>query len=308
MRSLVKLLGSLVFAGIISARAEFASIIQIGIDNNSSSEFSRENGVEDSFPGAATVLDDHYYLAGAYPPPIGTLIKDEDLTKYERSLTSSDPRNVIHFNLTSSQATKTGIMRIELDFLWSGTSMNEENDHAENIVAVSINGKSASFTSEIFQNYALVVGEFATAGLDLSAGANTLEIRRIGNTPRSWLAIDQVSVALDPTALSDLDSDGLPFYWERLYQLSDSDPFDALVDLDGDTLTNLAEFKAKTNPRLSDTDGDGLEDQDEMKSDPLDEDSDNDGLLDGEETNSSPVLVDTDGDGASDAWEITTGY
>ncbi len=308
MRSLVKLLGSLVFSGIISARAEFASIIQIGTDNNSSSEFSRENGVEDSFPGAATVLDDHYYLAGAYPPPIGTLIRDEDLTKYERSLTSSDPRNVIHFNLTSSQATKTGIMRIELDFIWSGTSMAGGNDHAENIVAVSINGKSASFTSEIFQNYALVVGEVATAGLDLSAGANTLEIRRIGNTPRSWLAIDQVSVALDPTALRDLDSDGLPFYWERLYQLSDSDPFDALVDLDGDTLTNLAEFKAKTNPRLSDTDGDGLEDQDEINSDPLDKDSDNDGLLDGEETNSSPVLVDTDGDGASDAWEITTGY
>lgn len=308
MQSMVKLSGYLLLAGIISVRAEFTPIIQIGIDDNSSSEFSRENGVEDSSPGAATFLDDHYYLAGTYPPPVGTLTKDEDLTKYERSLTSSDPRNVIHFNLTSSQATKTGIMRIGVDFIWSGTSMKEGNDQTENVIAVSINGKSASFTSEIFQNYALVVGEFATAGLDLSAGANTLEIRRIGNTPRSWLAIDQVSVALDPTALSDADSDGLPFYWERLYQLSDSDPSDALVDLDGDTLTNLAEFKAKTNPRLSDTDGDGLEDQDEIESDPLDKDSDNDGLLDGEEPNSSPVLVDTDGDGASDAWEITTGY
>ncbi len=304
----MKLLGYLLLAGIISARAEFSSIVQIGINNNSSSEFSRENGVEDSSPGAATVLDDHYYLAGTYPAPIGTLAKDEDVTNFERSLTSSDPRNVIHFNLTSSQATSTGLVMIELDFLWSGTSVNEGEDSAENIVSISINGKPTSFASETFQSYALVTGKFATAGLDLTEGANTLEIRRIGKTPRAWVAIDQVSVALDPTALSDADSDGLPLYWERLYQLSDSDPSDASADIDGDTLTNLAEFTSRTNPRLSDTDGDGLEDQNEIESDPLDKDSDNDGLLDGEETNSSPVLVDTDGDGASDAWEITTGY
>ncbi|MDA7494370.1 hypothetical protein N8485_06225, partial [Akkermansiaceae bacterium] len=197
---------------------------------------------------------------------------------------------------------------IELDFLWSGTSVNDGEDSAENIVSISINGKPTSFASETFQSYTIVTGKFATAGLDLTEGANTLEIRRIGKTPRAWVAIDQVSVALDPTALSDADSDGLPLYWERLYQLSDSDPSDASADIDGDTLTNLAEFTSRTNPRLSDTDGDGLEDQDEIESDPLDKDSDNDGLLDGEETNSSPVLVDTDGDGASDAWEITTGY
>ena len=308
MVSLTKLLGYLLLAGIISARAEFSPVIQIGNNDDSSLEFSRENGIEDSSPGAATVLDDHYYLAGTYPAPIGTLTKKEDVTNFERSLTSSDPRNVIHFNLTSSQATSTGLMKIELDFIWSGISLHEENDHPGNIVAVSINGKAASLTSEVFRNNALVVGEFATAGLDLSVGANTLEIRRISNSPRSWVAIDQLSVALDPTALSDVDSDELPLYWERFYQLSDSDPSDALIDLDGDTLTNLDEFKAKTNPRLSDTDGDGLKDQDEIESDPLDKDSDNDGLLDGEETNSSPVLIDTDGDGASDAWEIKTGY
>jgi hypothetical protein len=73
MVSLMKLLGYLLLAGIISARAEFSSIIQIGNNDNSSLEFSRENGVEDSSPGAATVLDDHYYLAGTYPAPIGTL-------------------------------------------------------------------------------------------------------------------------------------------------------------------------------------------------------------------------------------------
>ncbi|MGB1888074.1 MAG: hypothetical protein ACPHOK_00590, partial [Akkermansiaceae bacterium] len=49
MDSLMKSIGYLLFAGIISARAEFSSIIQIGINNNSSSEFSR--GVADLTPG-----------------------------------------------------------------------------------------------------------------------------------------------------------------------------------------------------------------------------------------------------------------
>jgi uncharacterized protein (DUF1800 family) len=304
----IGLLGSLLLSGTISARADFTSIIQIGTNNNSSSEFSRENGRQDTAPGAATILDDHYYLAGTYPAPVGTLARDEGIKNYERSLTSSDPRNVIHFNLNARQATNIGLMRFELDFIWSNTTVEGNNISLENIVTISLNGNPASFTSEKFQSYTLVSGEFSTAGLGLSEGANTLEIRRIGNTPKASLAMDQVSLSLDPTALRDADLDNLPLYWERLYQLSDSDPSDASVDMDGDTLTNLNEFIAGTNPRLADTDGDGLEDQNEIESDPLDKDSDDDGLLDGEETNSSPILVDTDLDGASDAWEIQTGY
>ncbi|MDA7866250.1 hypothetical protein N9A70_05695, partial [Akkermansiaceae bacterium] len=116
MKSLLYLL----LAETFPAHAKFTPIIQVGTNNNSTSEFSRENGTEDTAPGSATIRDDHYYLAGTYPAPVGTLLDDEDVDDYERSLTSSDPRNVIHFHLKPAQATNTGLMRIELDFIWSG--------------------------------------------------------------------------------------------------------------------------------------------------------------------------------------------
>lgn len=305
---IMKSLASLFFLGAIPAWAEFSPIISVGIDNNSTSELGRENSVTDPAPGVLGVIDDHFYLAGSYPTPIGLLTEDELPDQFERTLTSSDPRNVIHFNLDASQATNTGIMRIELDFLWSGTSVNGGDAPYENVVEISINGNPASYTTPPFQNYIVFNAEFATSGLNLVEGENTLEIRRSGTSPQTWIAIDQLNASLDATALVDSDGDSLPLYWETLHHLSDTNSLDAAADQDGDTLSNLAEFQLGTNPWLADTDGDGLTDQNETVSDPLDPDSDDDGLSDGEETNSSPILVDTDSDGASDAWEIQTGY
>jgi hypothetical protein len=56
-------------------------------------------------------------------------------------------------------------------------------------------------------------------------------------------------------------------------------------DADRDGLTNLREFKLKTDPRKADTDRDGLADGDELKAgdDPLARDSDGDGVKDGAE-------------------------
>ncbi|MFT6864413.1 MAG: hypothetical protein ACJAVK_002978, partial [Akkermansiaceae bacterium] len=298
MRSFVYLL----FLGMIPASARFSPIIAVGSNNGSTSELSRENGTIDSAPGNPADGDDHYYLAGTYPAPIGVLAADELVEYFERTLTSSDPRNVIHFNLSSSQATQTGLMRVELDFIWSGTSADGGEAPYENVVEISINGNSASFTTPPFQNDIVFQAEFSTRGLDLIEGANTLEIRRTGTSPQTWIAIDQINASLDAIALVDGDFDSLPLFWETLHHLSDTDSSDATADPDGDTLTNLSEFQLGTNPRLADTDGDGLSDQNETVSDPLNPDSDDDGLSDGEETNSSPILVDTDSDGASDAW------
>ncbi|MDZ7290156.1 MAG: OmpA family protein [candidate division KSB1 bacterium] len=105
-------------------------------------------------------------------------------------------------------------------------------------------------------------------------------------------------------------------------------------DKDGDGILNKDEKKYGTNPKVADTDGDGLSDGEEIltyRTDPLkadsdgdgindaDEikkyktnankaDSDGDGLTDGEEItkyNTDPLKADTDGDGLSDSDEIT---
>jgi hypothetical protein len=104
-----------------------------------------------------------------------------------------------------------------------------------------------------------------------------------------------------------------------------------LADTDGDGLTDLEEFYARTDPRRPDTDGDGLTDRDELvrwKTNPRSVDTDGDArgpdkllnpdpsLFDGAEldldadgdpalTATSPLRGDTDGDGVDDFTEIS---
>jgi hypothetical protein len=54
---------------------------------------------------------------------------------------------------------------------------------------------------------------------------------------------------LPSTAGPDGDADGMPDLWESANGLSDSDPDDATRDADGDGQTNLAEYRAGTDPR-----------------------------------------------------------
>jgi hypothetical protein len=67
-------------------------------------------------------------------------------------------------------------------------------------------------------------------------------------------------------------------------------------DADKDGLKNLAEFKARTNPRKADSDRDGLKDGAELRSanDPRDPDTDDDGTKDGAEH--AGVVTAYDGD------------
>jgi hypothetical protein len=78
-------------------------------------------------------------------------------------------------------------------------------------------------------------------------------------------------------------------------------------------LTDKEELTAKTDPFNPDTDGDGLNDLEEVfiyLTNPLAVDTDGDGLKDGEEVNkylTDPTKVDTDGDGFSDRIEVLAG-
>lgn len=114
---------------------------------------------------------------------------------------------------------------------------------------------------------------------------------------------------IDFTPHLDSDDDGLPDWWEAGNGLDPHDPGDADSDSDMDNLTAAEEFALGTRADKADTDGDSVNDGDEVLvrgSDPLNPDSDGDGLSDGEEVaaGSDPTLVDTDSDGLTDREEI----
>ena len=87
----------------------------------------------------------------------------------------------------------------------------------------------------------------------------------------------------------------------------------AETDTDNDGLTDAREDALGTSHVRADSDGDGLDDGDEIDffgTDALLPDTDDDGLADGEEVatyGTNPFLADTDGDGAGDEEESATG-
>ena len=122
---------------------------------------------------------------------------------------------------------------------------------------------------------------------------------------------------LNPQYSLDSDRDGIPREWEEARMFSDFDTYDALLDNDGNGLTNLEEFQIENNGGVVDSDGDGMPDDFElanglMPTDPSDAewDLDNDGLSNLEEfnVNTDPHQIDSDGDGLEDGWEVSYGF
>ena len=313
----------MIFSG-VRLHGEFTELWTIGVDNFDMEEFAENNnGTLDPEPGSSNALDDHYYVSGTYPEPIGTVAANEDLIYFEPQIVSGDTLTRIYFPSPSESPSQ---VRYVLRFrtIWKGYWIPAENTSGEtpgtHHFVVRCNGVDVSET--LIAPYLETENDFTVSftGQNLNPeGFNYIEIQHLGGTvpngdpfPSSyWASLDFVSLFADPIGMLDNDLDGLPLYWESQYGLSDNNFADKDSDTDGDNLSAAAEFLVGTSPLNEDTDGDGLIDGDETSSDPLVSDTDDDGLKDGEEVHgtvpSNPQLADSDNDGASDSLEVALG-
>ncbi|MDP6870301.1 MAG: lamin tail domain-containing protein [Candidatus Poseidoniaceae archaeon] len=97
---------------------------------------------------------------------------------------------------------------------------------------------------------------------------------------------------LDTT--TDTDIDGIPDYWEVQNNLSRTDQ-DASIDSDNDGISNIGEFSYGSDPNSIDTDGDCIEDGNEILWA---------ATIEGVSANDALTLADADGDGVNDSTVI----
>jgi hypothetical protein len=134
-------------------------------------------------------------------------------------------------------------------------------------------------------NYTISNSAIATITADglvtaVSSGTVVIQANNDGAT-----GITTVSVVLGGVTVG-----GIPVSWLLSHNLNPNDPLVPMEDPDRDGLTNLQEFQAGTDPNNPDSDGDGLNDGDEVN-----------------KYHTNPLLADTDGDGIPDGVEIQTG-
>jgi subtilisin family serine protease len=103
----------------------------------------------------------------------------------------------------------------------------------------------------------------ATGSLTFLAGSTTAQVNvtvnggtlaqpsanfllRLSNATNATILRSNGTCTITPL---DTDNDGMPDYWELLYQFNPLDPGDAALDADGDGISNLQEFLQGSNPR-----------------------------------------------------------
>jgi outer membrane protein assembly factor BamB len=229
-------------------------------------------------------------------------------------------RRLIHFNLktkTMDWAVKSQFMghpAIKEDKIYAINSGKIEVRNLATGALISTTNNTTNFMGNLlltnnllFVNDGINTYAYDTASLQKAWTLNN-------KSGAMFMADDALYVLsnLNITAIevkADIDKDGLPDWWEKLFGKN----IDPAKDQDNDGLTGAQEFANNTNPLIADTDGDGLLDGAEVTThltSPLSRDSDSDNLNDYDEVTThktNPNLADSDGDTLSDAAEVDVG-
>ena len=201
------------------------------------------------------------------------------------------------------------------DFLFDG-----DGDGTFDTIRISEDNASLVPPGLAASNQAYAFSFTYTAG---ASGTLNLKVNRIPGEAGSFHLYGLTNQVV---VMPDADGDGLPDAFEVAHTDPESSTaLNAEDDPDNDGLTNLQEFENRTDPNNADSDGDGLDDGDEIAgvgsrpaTDPANADTDGDGLSDFAETNTGafagasdtgtdPTKSDTDGDGATDGEEVAAG-
>ena len=154
-------------------------------------------------------------------------------------------------------------------------------------------GEGLSGNIIVTLSHIFVASDNYTYALDAQTGALAWSYNRGGQLalgPDEALYIYNESNLTAINLSGDADNDGMPDWWEKANGLDPQDPSDASDDSDSDTLSNLDEFNYQTDPNLSDSDDDGLDDAEEVNT-----------------YGTNPTLADSDGDQMTDGWEVSYG-
>jgi hypothetical protein len=194
---------------------------------------------------------------------------------------------------------------IDTDYLESGNGNNFDASSGGNFLTELLVNQPVEVQIDIVAGDLLTVSGVVPTGMAVNYDSNT-----VGGTPT---VIGSYSLSYQITKNdgtlhfgtlslrvvspdSDTDGDGIPASFEMEYSsiLDSLNGNDANSDDDGDGFTNYMEYRVGSNPTLLDSDGDGINDLDELAE--LDSDSDN--MPDKYEIlyGLNPYLPDADGD------------
>ena len=152
----------------------------------------------------------------------------------------------------------------QLSYFWDfgdGNSSNEMNPaHVYQVEGLYV--ASLTVSDGVHNSVPVYVFVQATKPTDTDGDFRPDAIDAFPNDPDEWLDTDGDRIG-DNADLDD-DNDDMPDLWEQIFYLDTKDAADAESDSDGDTLTALMEYLQGSYPDQSDSDHDGLLDNEDQ--------------------------------------------